>query len=142
MPRKPRQFCASMGVRFGTRRTKIELSPAEQHGGPEGQFRVRVNRRWFDAPDGSYLYFNEFGLAHLAARLAFGAESEPPAAPDIAAKTRVSVRAETEGIERHLCGWTLTPPVLALDGRWMIAVNLYDGPAFVPVADIVGVYRG
>ena len=25
-----------------------ELSPAENHGGPAGRFRVRLDRRWYD----------------------------------------------------------------------------------------------
>ena len=141
MPRTPRHFCASMGVRFGTRRTRIQLSPAEQHGGPEGLFRVRVARRWLDAPDGTHLFFNELGLAQLAARVAFGAEPAPPAAPNLPAKTRVSVRRQEHGTDQHLCGWTVTDPVLGLEGCWLVAVNLFDGQTFVPVDDIVGVHH-
>ena len=45
MTRPDKQFCGSIGVRFGTSRVKIELSPAENHGGPAGHFRVRLDRR-------------------------------------------------------------------------------------------------
>ena len=48
MTRSDKKFCGSIGVRFCTIRMKIELSPAENHGGPAGRFRVRLDRRWYD----------------------------------------------------------------------------------------------
>ena len=47
-----RQFCASVSVRHGEHRAKMELSPAEQYGGPGGLYRVRVARRWLDLDNG------------------------------------------------------------------------------------------
>lgn len=138
MPRTPRQFCASIGVRFDTRRTKIELSPAPLHGGPEGQFRVRVNRRWMDAPEGGHLFFTEAGLAHLAARLAFGSDPESSTMPVIPPKTRVSVVIDEDGATRHEQGFTLAPPMQALDGRVYVALFCYSlGAVMHPVDALI-----
>ena len=43
MIRPDKQFCGSIGVRFGTIRMKIELSPAENHGGPAGHRQQIAN---------------------------------------------------------------------------------------------------
>ena len=48
MRKDNRKFCASISVRNGEERAKLELSPAPLHGGPEGFYRVRL------AADGFY----------------------------------------------------------------------------------------
>ena len=44
MRKDNRKFCASISVRNGEERAKLELSPAPLHGGPEGFYRVRLAR--------------------------------------------------------------------------------------------------
>ena len=51
MTRPDKKFCGSIGVRFGTILMNNDLSPAENHGGPAGRFRVRLDRRWYDLED-------------------------------------------------------------------------------------------
>ena len=46
MRKDNRKICASISVRNGEERAKLELSPAPLHGGPEGFYRVRLARRW------------------------------------------------------------------------------------------------
>lgn len=140
MTRNIRQFCASISVRFDTRRTKIELSPAHLHGGPDGFFRVRVSRKWLDAPanaDGGPLFFNQTGLAQLAAQLAFGGEAEPAPLPDMPVKSRVSVLVNDEEGQHPEGGWTVTPCIRAFDGRLYVGVSLYErGVVHVAMDDV------
>ena len=70
MRKDNRKFCASISVRNGEERAKLELSPAPLHGGPEGFYRVRLARRWLDTEDGAPRFFDRDGLARLAAELA------------------------------------------------------------------------
>lgn len=91
MTRPDKKFCGSIGVRFGTSRVKIELSPAENHGGPAGRFRVRVNRRWYDRVDGRHMYLSPSDAVALAAEFAAGGEITPVAVPDLPVKARVKV---------------------------------------------------
>ena len=58
MRKDNRKFCASIYVRNGEQRVKLELSPASQHGGPEGFYRVRVERRWLNTEDGRPRWFD------------------------------------------------------------------------------------
>ena len=73
-----RKFTGSMSVRIDTRRVKLELSPAPLHGGPEGMYRVRVDRRWLDAEDGKTRFMDRIEIANLAARIAL-CDLETPA---------------------------------------------------------------
>lgn len=124
-----RKFIGSICVRIGTERTKIELSSASVHGGGDG-FRVRVNRgALFVGPD---------RLGQLVADVALGGMPVPEAAPDLPAKTRVSIRRETGGIVWHDGAWTVSPPIRAYDGRWYVAVTTArKGIEFVPVSSII-----
>lgn len=70
MRKDNRKFCASISVRNGEERAKLELSPAPLHGGPEGSYRVRLARRWLDTEDGAPRFFDRDGIARLAAELA------------------------------------------------------------------------
>ena len=60
-----RQFCASVSVRHGEHRAKMELSPAEQYGGPGGLYRVRVARRWLDLDNGEMRFVTRDVLAGI-----------------------------------------------------------------------------
>lgn len=137
----PRKFCASFSVRIGTQRVRFELSPAADHGGPEGTFRVRLGRRWLDSATGEPLFLGRDSLAGIVADAAFGALPDPAPMPDVPSRACVSVRRVLDGEPRNERGWTLTPPILAANGRWMVAVTLFDGVAFVPVDSITLVRR-
>lgn len=130
---------------MGTKRTRFELSPAEVHGGPEGLFRVRVDRRWHDGPEGEALFLDRDGLAHLVASAALGTVGAPAPRPSLRRGARVSVRIEDEGrarVEdegraRVEGGFTVGPLILAHDGRWMVPVTVYGGTRYVAAEDIV-----
>lgn len=136
-----RKFCASFSVRIGTRRMRFELSPASLHGGPEGAYRVRVDRRWHDGPDGQPAFFFRDRLAALLADAALGELSTPPEPPALRDQMRVSVVRERRDSGEPFsldAAWTSSPPILAHDGRWMIAVLLPDqGRTFVPCDDVI-----
>lgn len=130
-----RKFCTTFCVKLDTKRTRFELSPAPDHGGPEGKFRVRMNRRWLDSADGGHLYFDRDRLSILFAEAVFGDMPEPAPEPDVPQRARVSVRRMRDGEPYDDGGWTVSPPILGASGRWMVAVNLADGTEFVPVDD-------
>lgn len=135
--RDNRKFIGSICVRIGTERTKLELSPASIHGGGDG-FRVRVNRRWLDAPEGGALFVGPDRLSQLVADVALGGMPVPEPAPALPAKTRVSIRRETDGIVWYDGAWTISPPIRAYDGRWYVAASLSRGSIeFVPVDSII-----
>ena len=134
MRKDNRKFCASISVRNGEERAKLELSPATLHGGSEGFYRVRLNRRWLDTENGAPRFFNRNGIALLAAELALCGLETPAPAPDIPCNSRVSVR-RADGLYEGT--WTNTEPILDYTGHWMVNVSLGGRRAFVPVEDIV-----
>lgn len=136
MTRQDRKFCGSIGVRFGTKRTKIELSPAENHGGPSGLFRVRVNRRWYDMADGRHLYLAPAEVAALAAELATGGECPQVEPPMLPVKSRVIVPHGIPGGSPVSRGYTATDPILGIDGTWYVAVVVYGGVELHPVNNL------
>lgn len=129
-----RKFCGSISVRIGTRRVKLELSPAPLHGGPEGFYRVRQARRWVDAPDGGPRFFDADGLARFAAQTALCGLEKPAPAPEIPFPSRVSAK-RPDGF--YVGTWTNTEPILDYEGRWMVNVTLDGKRAFVPVDDVI-----
>jgi len=133
MAQDNRKFCASISVRNGEERTKMELSPAPLHGGPEGFYRVRLARRWLDTEDGAPRFFDRDGIARLAAELALCGLETPAPAPDIPCNSRVSVR-RADGLYEGTR--TNTAPILDYSGRWVVNVSLGGKRVFVPVEDI------
>ena len=133
-----RKFTASISVRNDTNRVKIELSPAELHGGPPGFFRLRVARRWLDCECAGRLFFDHERLAAWLAQIVFDDfDTVPSAAPDIPRNSRVSVKfwhrnePHTEGLR------TSTPPIRAYDGHWYVGVSTYAaGFLFIPTKDV------
>ena len=135
--RDNRHFIGSICVRIGTVRTKIELSPASIHGGGDG-FRVRVNRRWIDTPDGELVFLQADRLGQLVANVALGGVPTLKPTPDLPAKTRVSLRQEKDGIVWHDGAWTVSPPIRGYDGRCYVALATAEGTIdFVPVDNLV-----
>lgn len=140
MTRQDKQFCGSIGVRFDTKRTKIELARAELHGGPNGRFRVRVDRRWYDAADGRHLYLCRDDVAALAAELAIDGELEAIYPPDMPVKSRVRVPRGIPGASPYWMGYTAGEPIRADDGCWWVAVSTYGGVEMHKVDNLVRVY--
>lgn len=134
MRKDNRKFCASISVRNGEERAKLELSPAPLHDGPEGFYRVRLARRWLDTEDGAPRFFDRNGLALLVAELAVCGLETPATAPDIPCNSRVSVR-RTDGLYEGT--WTNTEPILDYTGRWVVNVSLGGRRVFVPVEDVI-----
>ena len=137
MRKDNRKFRASISVRNGESRVKLELSPAPLHGGPEGFYRVRMARRWLNAERGEPRFFDREGLARLTAGLAVCGLDAPTPAPDIPCRSRVSVRYWKDGIPYHEGSWTITEPILDYTGRWKVCVLLNGERVFVPVEDVI-----
>ena len=137
-----RTFSASFSVRIDTRRVRFELAEAPAHGGPEGLYRVRVDRRWLDDADGRPRFFDRAQLAALVVDSALCALAEPEPAPDLPERTRVSVRRLRDGEPYFEGGWTVAPPVRAhggpQDGAWLVPVTAYSqGVVYVPITACV-----
>ena len=99
---------------------------------------MRVNRRWLDAPEGDPLFVDSDRLGRLVAAVALGGMPVPEPTPDLPAKTRVSIRRETDGVVWHDGAWTVSPPIRAYDGRWYVAASTSRGGIeFVPVDSII-----
>lgn len=137
MTRPDKQFCGSIGVRFGTSRVKIELSPAENHGGPAGRFRVRLDRRWYDLDDEKKLFLCPDEVVALAAEFAVGGGIVPVTVPDLPIKTRVRVPRGIPGASPVWTGYVASAPIRAADGRWHVAVMVYGGVELHPVDNLV-----
>lgn len=132
-----RKFCGSISVRIGTRRVKLELSPAPLHGGPEGFYRVRQARRWVDAPDGGPRFLDAAGIARLAAETALCAVEQPAPAPSLPYPSRVTVRRWKGDMPDYYGTWTCTPPILDYGGVWRVAViDPHGKRIFVSCADV------
>ncbi len=138
-----RIFSGSVSIRLGKERTKIDLSPAEEHGGDDGYYRVRIGRRWHDGPDGEMLFLDRSGLADLIAGIAFEEAAEIPAAPpDLPMRSRVSVTIWKGGQPYRESTMTYTPPIRGFDGQFYVGVLTYElGFVFVPVKQVEKVDR-
>lgn len=131
-----RKFAVSFSVRIGTRRSRVELSPADLHGGPEGAYRVRIDRRWLDLADGSHRYFYREALADFVADCVFGTLPDAPQAPDIPCPSRVTVRLWVDDLPRYIGAWTNTAPILDASGRWVVNVSIDGQRQYVPCDDV------
>lgn len=138
MPTK-RNFIGSVSVRIEDTRTKIELSPAEEHGGEPGLFRVRIGRRWVDTPEGGKLFFDRIRLADFLAGHVFGdaVATMPEKAPEIPSGSRVSVKYWYKDNPHWEGVWTKSPVYRGFDGRFYVWVHTVDaGTIAVPVEDV------
>ena len=109
-------IAATFSVRVGSRRVRFEVSPAASHGGPEDAYRVRIDRRWHDL-DGKPLFLRR-------------------PAPEIPCPSRVTVEVWMDGFPCWLGAWTASPPILAHDGQWMVAVSYGGKVEFLPVKNV------
>lgn len=143
-----RTFSSSVCVKSGAKTMfKIEFFPAEQwqestQAGGElaGRYRLRINRRWHDLPEGGPAFLDVVQIAVLMASLATGTDPALPAAPDLPRTSVVSVpngRILAGQTQREVTR-TITDPFRAYDGRWHVAVTLYGkGGVIMPVADVI-----
>lgn len=128
---KERKFAGAISVRFDTKKFKIELCPAHLQGADAstavGLFRVRINRRWLDTPEGQTMFLGQGQIASLVASLAASGElPQLPTLPNIPQGSRVSVKFwhhDTPYTNRTL---TSTPPIRAYDGNIYIGVHTYE----------------
>ncbi|MFI3270778.1 MAG: hypothetical protein R3Y11_01570 [Pseudomonadota bacterium] len=135
-----RIFCASFSVKVGTKRVRFELADAVLFGGEQGLFRVRIDRRWHDTQEGTPLFLDRIGLANLLANAALGSLSQCSPRPNMEYATRVSIPIGYDefGLIRREVTWTTSPPILASDGTWQIAVTRYGhGVVFMPCNEII-----
>lgn len=141
-----RKFCATICVKSGTTRARLELADAARHGGPAGRYRVRIDRRWHDQPDGADAWLDPTDVGTLVAALLAGSsvpDAVPPR-PDLPRGTRVSAPngRESGGLPMRDSTRTATEPVLGYDGQWMVGVILCGhGVVLVPVEELT-VYEG
>ena len=143
-PKDNREFCGSISVRIDTTQRKQELSPAENYGGEEGLFRVRMGRRWIDTPEGTPLFFDRARLADLIAGHVFGeaVAALPEKAPELPRNSRVSVKFWHDGVSHCEGVFTSSPPWRGFDGRFYVWVMTYTaGFIAVPVNNITTVMR-
>ena len=139
MPKDNRVFIGSVSVRVDDTRTKLELSPAEEHGGEPGLFRVRIGRRWVDTPEGDKLFFDRVRLADFIAGHVFGdaVVTMPEKAPNIPRGSRVSARFWYKDNPHSEAVYTSSPVYRGFDGRFYVWVMTYEaGFIAVPVEDV------
>lgn len=131
MTQNTRNFCGSISVKFDGKRTKLELSPAEDHGGPAGMLRVRQNRRWLDG------FFNADGIIALITSLASTAAPHEEAPPNIPLHTYVSVPIPGKEWSRCITRTATPAPVRLYDGRFYVLVHIVGhGNQFVPCTEV------
>lgn len=116
-----RRITASCLLKLDGQALRVQLSPAVIYGGPEGAYRVRVNRVWRNGHDGNPLFFDRAGLAALLAELLNAGSVQAATCPEIPADARVAVKAR-ETFET-LNGWTYSTPLRADDGIWYVLVS-------------------
>lgn len=140
MSQEKRQFTGFIRVQTDTKKAKLELSPAEIYGGAEGLLRVRLNRRWLNAPDKTPFFCDKAKLAEIVARQVFGEETDIvfEEKPDIPMNARVTVKYwDRDDWPRWEGGFVSTPPILAFDGHYYVGVSLYGGCRFFKADDII-----
>lgn len=144
MRRDPRRFPASCLLRLGGDAVRVQLSPAEIYGGPEGHFRARVNRRWHDGVDGQPLFMDRAGLADFLAGLLAAGTCEVPPRPEIFQDMRVMVRRPDTGefeLDEHIQGWTYSGPILGHDRHWHVLVSAGGRRWFARCEDVAPLPR-
>lgn len=134
-----RKFVASFSVKVDTNRQRFELSPAVLHGGSEGQYRVRIDRRWYDGPASTPQFLTREQVAQLLVATALGAlQPLPPSPPDYRQYTRCSVILQRNGEEYTTQCTVISAPIRAYDGKFYVFIHaLGRGRFFAPVKNII-----
>ena len=140
-----RTICVKIGAKV---RFKIELFPAAQWAEsaqlPGERFRLRINRRWHDEPDGGILFLDMIQVSALVGMIAGGEKLALPSPPELPTGTRVSVpngkvlagQPLYEGSRTH------TAPMRGHDGRFYVNVTTFTtGSIMIAVDDLI-IHRG
>lgn len=85
-----------------------------------GRFRVRVNRRWHDGPEGEMVFLDMVQISVLVGMLANGDKLSLPPKPDLPKRSRVGVPngKMLAGEPLYESSLTHTEPMIGYDGRW------------------------
>ncbi len=132
-----RKITASCLLKVNGRAVRVQLSPAVIYGGPEGAYRVRVNRVWRNGHDGNPLFVDRAALAALLAEMLRAAPAPGVPCPDLPADARVSVTIRRgEDVFEIVPGWTYSAPIRADDGQWYVLVSAGGRRFFANCADV------
>jgi hypothetical protein len=137
--RYSRLICVWAGAK---RECKLELFPSEQWpDGAPGRFRVRVNRRWLDAPEGGRMYLDQAQVGALLAERLGGPALQDGEVPDLRRGQPVRVpngRQAEDGSPLHDLTRVAGAPIRGFDGRWHVPVVLIGrGLVHVPATEIL-----
>ena len=132
-----RKITASCLLKVNGRAVRVQLSPAVIYGGPEGAYRVRVNRVWRNGHDGNPFFVDRAALAALLADVLCGVPLLDVPAPDLPADARVSVTIRRgEDVFEIVPGWTYSVPIRADDGQWYVLVSAGGRRFFANCTDV------
>lgn len=115
-----------------TKSVKLELSPAEIYGGPEGHVRIRVERRWVDG------FYTAEGVGALVAQIASSAVLQHAHPPDLPCGTWVKVDIPDDD-EFMPCTTKIVnkAPIRLFDGAFYVLVHVPRyGFILVPSYDV------
>lgn len=132
-----RKFCASICVKSSTGSTRLELAPAQDYGGPQGAYRVRIARKWVRGPKARRRFFDRASLAMLLVAEVMGGLEPPMPAPSIPYPSRVSVKLWRRSGVRYVGSWTNTEPIQDATGQWVVNVSVGGKRLFVPIEDVI-----
>lgn len=130
-----RKFSHTICVKTGTKRHRIECSPAELYGGKKGLFRIRHNRKWIDANQEKTFFDNE-KTAFLICEL-LGGKRQTEEKPQIAKGTRCSIVIWEKDNPVQLGAMTGSEPILDYNGEWQIYVIAYGFQGFYPCKNLI-----
>ncbi|WP_347282602.1 hypothetical protein [Helicobacter japonicus] len=130
-----RKFSSTICVKNGTKRHRIECSPAEIYGGQKGLFRIRHNRKWIDT-DGKKVFMNAEKIGKFICSLLENKEVTS-GKPNIPKNTRCSIIIWEKDNPVQLCAMTGSEPILDYNGEWQIYVIAYGYQGFYPCKDLI-----
>lgn len=135
-----RKFEASFSVKVDTKRVRFELSPATLHGGSAGAYRIRIDRRWYDSPEGDALFLTREHIARLLVDASLNAlEPLPPLPSDFRKYTRCGVTFMDKGEEVSARCIVLSPPIRGFDGQYYVFVQAAGYGRFFAATDNITV---
>lgn len=123
-----RDHCGSIACTLRGKKLKLTLFDAqeweEKRGADTELYRIQLGRSWYSPGGRKYEFFSVDGIISRLRQFLVG-ETEIeniPAKPTIQAGQRVRWMRSTypPGEYPGILTWTLTPPFLAIDGRWRV----------------------
>lgn len=119
MAQDKRKFLSTICVKSDTNNIRLELSPAEIYGGPEGHVRIRVGRRWTDG------FYTAEGVGALVARMASSEMLHLAQPPDLPYGTWVKVDIpEDDEFLPYTTKVINKTPIRLFDGAFYVLVNV------------------